>query len=283
VPALSAFIIALDEADRIGAAIESLRGIAEEVVVVDSGSTDGTPEIAERLGARVIHRPWTGYGPQKRAGEDACRHDWLINLDADEALTPALAAEIAARAADGSLWRTPFWRMRIRDVFPHEDEPGPFAYGYNQIRLYDRRAGRFADSPVHDAVQAPKGAAVGQFRGAVAHRSIRSLAFAVEKMNRYTGLQAADMAARGRRPGLLRLAAEFPLAFLKAYLLRRFALRGRWGLIWSVTYAYRRFLRLAKLHEAALMAEAVARRRAKGSAARPDRCPPRPPPPPAAR
>jgi hypothetical protein len=117
---------------------------------------------------------------------------------------------------------------------------------------------------VHDAVQAPKGAAVGQFRGAVAHRSIRSLAFAVEKMNRYTGLQAADMAARGRRPGLLRLAAEFPVAFLKAYLLRRFALRGRWGLIWSVTYAYRRFLRLAKLHEAALMAEAAARRRGGG-------------------
>jgi glycosyltransferase involved in cell wall biosynthesis len=253
-PALSAFIIALNEADRIGAAIGSLRGVAEEVVVVDSGSTDGTPEVAERLGARVIRRAWEGYGPQKRAGEDACRHDWLINLDADEALTPALAAEIAARAADGSLWRTPFWRMRIRDVFPHEDGPAPWAYGYNQIRLYDRHAGRFSDSPVHDTVRPPAGASIGQLKGAVAHRSTRSLAFSVEKLNRYSTMQAADMATRERRVGMLRLVAEFPLAFLKAYVVRRLALYGRWGFVWAVTYAFSRFLRLAKAHEAELMA-----------------------------
>jgi glycosyltransferase involved in cell wall biosynthesis len=80
---LSIFIITKNEVDRLGPTLESVKGLSSDIVVVDSGSTDGTQELAERLGARVIFNPWPGYGLQKQFGEDQCRHDWLLNIDAD--------------------------------------------------------------------------------------------------------------------------------------------------------------------------------------------------------
>lgn len=258
--AISVFIIAYDEADRIARAIDSVAGFADEVVVVDSGSTDGTQDIARAHGARVIENAWPGYGPQKRFAEDQCRNEWIFNLDADEAATPALAREIAQLAASGTLASNPFWTVAIKDVFAHEDGPAPWAYGYIQIRLYDRRAGRFSDSPVHDTVRPPAEARPSRLKGAMEHRSIRSVAFHVEKMNRYSTMQADDMAARGRRIARWRIATEFPLAFLKAYAIRRYALYGWWGIVISVNFAYTRFLRLAKAYEREL-GEAADRRR----------------------
>ncbi|QGZ36150.1 glycosyltransferase family 2 protein [Stappia indica] len=259
--AISVFIIAHDEADRIARAIDSVAGFADEVVVVDSGSTDGTQEIARAHGARVIENAWPGYGPQKRFAEDQCRNDWIFNLDADEAATPALAREIAQLAASGALTAASFWEVAIKDVFAHEDGPAPWAYGYIQIRLYDRRAGRFSDSPVHDTVRPPAEARPARLKGAMEHRSIRSVAFHVEKMNRYSTMQAEDMAARGRRIARWRIATEFPLAFLKAYAVRRYALYGWWGIVISVNFAYTRFLRLAKAYEQDLCEQADKRRR----------------------
>ena len=98
---LSVFIIAKNEADRIGETIRAVRDLTDDLVVVDSGSTDGTQDVAEELGARVIFNAWPGYGPQKRFAEEQCRHDWLLNLDADEVVPPDLAAEIAALFAAG--------------------------------------------------------------------------------------------------------------------------------------------------------------------------------------
>src|SRR3954462_15727335 len=91
---LSVFIIAQDEADRIGDAIRAVRDLTDDLVVVDSGSSDGTQAVAAALGARVIHNPGPGYGPQKRFAEDQCRHPWLLNLDADEVVPPHLNNEI---------------------------------------------------------------------------------------------------------------------------------------------------------------------------------------------
>jgi len=246
---ISAFIIARDEADRIGPAIDSVRGLCAEVIVVDSGSTDGTPEVAAARGARVAHNPWTGYGPQKRAAEDLCAHDWTLNLDADERVTPRLAAEIRRLFAEGRQAEADFWRLRIVDTFPHEARPAWWAFGHDQIRLYRRSAGRFSNSPVHDTVRPPPGARQGLLKGVMEHRSYRSLAFMVDKLNRYSGMQAAN--ARGRRVSALRLAAEFPLAFLKGYVVRRYALYGAFGITLAAVYAFSRFLRLAKIDAAA--------------------------------
>lgn len=250
---LSVFIIARDEADRIARPIESVIGWVDEVIVIDSGSSDDTVAVAERLGARVLHNDWPGYGPQKRFGEDQCRNDWLLNLDADEEVTPELADEIRARFADGSHARADGWRIMIRDMYAHETAPAPYAYGYHQIRLYDRRKGRFSDSIVHDTVRPEPGAKIADLAGIMAHRSIRSLDFQVGKYNRYSGMQVTDMRARGRKLPRTRLVTEFPVSFLKAYLVRKYWKYGWWGFILAVNYAHARFLRVAKAYEAEIV------------------------------
>lgn len=245
---VSAFIIAQDEADRIGRAIKSVRDWAAEVVVVDSGSSDGTRSLARELGAKVCENPWPGYGEQKRFAEDLCASRWLFNLDADEEVTPELAEEIRALFASGE---PPLdgYNVYIADCFSFKEEPSLWANGHWQIRLYDRLKGRFSDSPVHDTVLPARGATIGTLKHWMAHRSHRNLSFAVEKMNRYTDAQVQDMTTKGRRVSALRLILEFPVAFLKAYFLRRNFLYGAWGWSYAVQFAFSRHLRVAKLYE----------------------------------
>lgn len=250
---LSAFIISKNEADRISRPIESVIDWVDEVIVVDSGSTDDTIAVAEKLGARVVHHDWKGYGPQKRYGEDQCRNDWLLNLDADEEVTPALADEIKSKFANGSYETADGWRIMIRDIYAHENAPAPWAYGYHQIRLYDRRKGRFSASTVHDTVRPDEGAKIDNLAGIMAHRSIRSLDFQVGKYNRYSGMQVEDMRARGRTLPRSRLLTEFPISFFKAYFARKYRKYGWWGFILSINYAHARFLRVAKAYEADLL------------------------------
>ncbi|MBG6146328.1 glycosyltransferase involved in cell wall biosynthesis [Labrenzia sp. EL_142] len=251
---LSAFIIARNEADRISRPIRSVIDWVDEVIVIDSGSTDDTIAVAEKLGARVVHKDWQGYGPQKRCGEDQCRNDWLLNLDADEEVTEDLATEIRAKFSDNSYRDADGWRIMIRDMYAHETEPAPWAYGYNQIRLYDRRKGRFSDSSVHDTVRPVDGATIANLSGIMAHRSIRSLDFQVGKYNRYSGMQVEDMRTRGRKLPRSRLLTEFPVSFFKAYFVRKYRKYGWWGFILSMNYAHARFLRVAKAYEAELLA-----------------------------
>ena len=250
---LSVFIIARDEADRIDRPIRSVIDWVDEVIVIDSGSTDDTVAVAEALGARVLHNDWPGYGPQKRFGEDQCRNDWLLNLDADEEVTPELAAEIRAKFEDGSHESADGWRIMIRDMYAHESRPADWAYGYHQIRLYDRRKGRFSESIVHDTVRPQEGARIANLSGIMAHRSIRSLDFQVGKYNRYSGMQVEDMRARGRRLARSRLLTEFPVSFFKAYFARKYRKYGWWGFILAMNYAHARFLRVAKAYEAELL------------------------------
>lgn len=254
---LSVFIIARDEADRIGRTIRSVRDWVDDVIVIDSGSTDDTVAVAESLGARAIYNDWPGYGPQKRFGEDQCTHDWLLNLDADEEVTPGLAEEIRKKFANQSYLNADGWRIMIRDVYAHEQQPAPWAYGYHQIRLYDRRKGRFSESTVHDTVRPEPGAVTKSLKGIIAHRSIRSLDFQVGKYNRYSNMQVADMQARHRSLPRWRLLGEFPVAFFKAYVLRKYWRYGWWGLILAVNYAHARFLRVAKAYEAELLKQAT--------------------------
>lgn len=249
---LSAFIIAKDEADRIGETILSVVAWCDEVIVVDSGSTDETVKVAKQAGARVVHQDFLGYGPQKRFAEALCQHDWVLNIDADEPLTEVAQTEISALIETGDVTRFDCWRIPIKTVYPHESKPAPWAFNYNQIRLYNRRKSGFSDSSVHDAVLPGEGAAIGQLTGAIAHRSHRDINFQVEKFNRYAEMQVADLLARGRRLPRWRLITEFPLAFLKAYIIRKHFLYGFWGWSLSVNYAYSRFLRVAKFHEAEL-------------------------------
>lgn len=246
---LSVFIITKDEADRVAQTILSVVGWVDEVIVVDSGSLDATVEVAKRAGARVVHHDFMGYGPQKRFAESLCCNRWLLNIDADEPLTPAAQDEIRALLREGNIGRRDCWKIPIMTIYPHEREPAPWSFCYNQIRLYDREKAGFSASPVHDTVIISESATIGQLKGAIAHHSHRTITFQVEKFNRYADMQVQDLIARGKTLSKWRLITEFPLSFLKAYFIRRYALYGFWGVSISVSYAYSRFLRVAKFHE----------------------------------
>ena len=243
---ISAFLIAKDEEDRVEAAIESLKLVADEIILIDSGSSDRTCDIARDLGAKVIFNAWRGYGLQKRFGEDQCQHAWLLNLDADERLSPELISEIRAlelgKNADA-------YRLLIRDRFPFEAKPKSWAYTYDPVRLYDSRAGRYSDHYVHDRVTMNPNAKIAELEGLVYHDSVLSISEAVAKINRYSSFQAETMHNEGRRPSGFRLIFEFPIAFFKGFFGRKYFRYGRWGLILSINYAYGRFTRLAKRYE----------------------------------
>jgi len=242
---VSVFIIARNEADRIGRTIDSVRFWADEVVVIDSGSSDGTQAAAEARGARVVFHEWAGYGPQKAFGERECRNDWLLNLDADEYLSPQLALEIQALFAGAGAPAEAAFRLRWKTVHFRDAEPRALAPAKRFIRLYDRRKAGFRPSLVHDSVVVREGD-VGDLSGLVLHHSFRSLQHFRDKLSAYAELQARDMHERGRKPPAWRAATEAPLAFVKLYLARRYCIYGADGLAMARAYAVARRARIEK-------------------------------------
>jgi glycosyltransferase involved in cell wall biosynthesis len=264
---LSVFIIAKNEADRIGDTIRAVRDLTDDLVVVDSGSEDGTQEVAEALGARVIFNAWPGYGPQKRFAEDQCRHDWLLNLDADEVVPPELKAEIRGLFAGPAPARDAY-RIGIAEIFPGEERPHPLAYTLTPVRLYRKSRGRYSPSLVHDRVELAPDVDPARLRGVIHHFSVRSLGDQIEKLNRYSDQQAEDLDLRGVTIPTWRVLFEFPAAFLKAYVGRRHALRGTYGFLTAMNYAISRHLRIAKHYERRRLGAARSRRAAADAAER---------------
>ncbi|KMO30298.1 glycosyltransferase family 2 protein [Methylobacterium aquaticum] len=245
---LSIFLIARNEADRLGATLAAVRDLTDDLIVVDSGSTDGTQALAASFGARVIERDWPGYGPQKRFAEEQCRHVWMLNLDADEVVPPELATEIRRLFSAGEPPH-PAYAIGIAEVFPGEIRPHRLAYTLWPVRLYRRDRGRYSPSPVHDRVDLDPGVTVGRLRAVIHHFSVRSLGDQLDKLNRYSDQQADDLEARGVRIPTWRLFVELPGNFLKAYFGRRHCVRGAYGFLTAMNYAISRHLRVAKHYE----------------------------------
>ncbi len=244
---ISVFVIARDEGDRIATTLNSVRDWVDELIVVDSGSQDDTVEVSAGLGAQVVHRDWEGYGPQKVFAESLCRNDWVLNLDADEQISPELGAEIRALFAAG----TPpcaGYRLPILPLYPFQRDGHPWTAHHHPVRLYRRSRAGFKDALVHDSVVVREGR-VEHLRGMVVHRSFRSLEHHVDKVNRYSSAQADELCRQGRRPGWLALVTVPPLAFFKQWLLRREWVNGIDGVVISYMYAFQRFIRLAKARE----------------------------------
>jgi glycosyltransferase involved in cell wall biosynthesis len=254
---LSVTIIAKNEADRIARCIKSVRRLADDIVVVDSGSTDGTQTICEDLGARVIFNTWTGFGPQKRFSETVALHDWILNLDADEWLTPELEAEISALMASLEEIK-PFWRIKILTVLPNETKPRWLSDRHNYIRLYDKRKGGFPDDLVHDEIKAPN-ENVGRLKGAAHHATIRSISHMASKQIDYYTLQGKQF-VRPSLHFLLRMLLEFPMCFIRYYFVRRYFTAKGLGFAMAMSMASLRITRLAILYDAARQRERATRK-----------------------
>jgi glycosyltransferase involved in cell wall biosynthesis len=241
---VTATIITFNEAANIEAALASLSW-ADEIIVVDSESTDSTAEIARKFTDKVIVRPWPGYIAQKNFAAEQASHDWIFSLDADERVTPELAAEITTTLARGPsaagyrLPRVTFhlgrW-MRSTDWYPDY-----------QLRLYDRRRARWAGKYVHESVKAD--GPVEYLRNELQHYAYRDVAHHLETMDRYTTLAAKQMFEEGRRAGLFHVIVHPPAAFFRNYVLRGGFRDGKAGLIVSAMNARYVRLKFAKLRE----------------------------------
>ena len=242
--AVTVTVITKNESADIGDALASVAW-ADEIVVVDSESTDDTVAIARRHTDRVVVRPWPGYIDQKNYAASIARNDWILSLDADERVTPALADEIrslmsgtpreAAFRMPRVTWHLGRW-IRTTDWYPDF-----------QMRLYDRRSARWTGRYVHEAVAVD--GEIGRLRGELQHYAYRDIADHLETIDRYTTSAARQMHEDGRRAGVVQLLGHPPLAFLRNYIARGGIRDGAPGLIISALNSYYVFLKFAKLRE----------------------------------
>jgi glycosyltransferase involved in cell wall biosynthesis len=247
-PRLSVILITRNEAHNVADCLKSV-AFADEWIVVDSGSSDATREIAASLGAQVVRTDdWPGFGAQKNRALALARGTWVLSIDADERVDADLATQ-------------------IREVVARDDAAGPSGHELSRLssfcgqwmrhgdwypdrvlRLFRRGQARFSDDMVHERLVLD--GTVGRLRGELRHVSMPDLENALDKMNRYTSGRALDRVRSGRRGGLLSALGHGLWAFLRGYVVRRGFLDGQLGFVLAVYVAegtYYRYLKMAHL------------------------------------
>ena len=240
---LSVVLITHNAAQQLEECLASA-AFADEIVLVDSGSTDATRDIAQKHGARVVHKDWLGYGRQKQFAVEQAKHDWVLCLDADERVSPELRVGIE-RALAAPV--APVYRMARCHHFLGRWLRHGEGYPDWSPRLFDRRNARWSDDPVHEKVL--YAVSPGTLEGNLLHDSAEDLARYLEKQNHYTTLAAEQLYERGRSAGAFELLASPVVRFLKFYVLRLGFLDGIAGLVHIGIGCMSSYLKYAKLIE----------------------------------
>jgi glycosyltransferase involved in cell wall biosynthesis len=240
---VSAVLITRNAAAVLDACLESL-AFVDEIVIIDSASTDGTQDIAARRGARVVQKEWLGFGRQKQFAVEQAKHDWVLCLDADERVSPELAASICqALAAPVS----PVYRMARRNRFLGRWLSHGEGYPDWSPRLFHRLNARWSDDLVHEKVLFA--VTPGTLAGDLLHDSRDDLAAYLERQNRYTTLAARQAYEVGKHAGAFHLLASPVVRFFKFYVLRLGFLDGLPGLVHISIGCMNSYLKYAKLIE----------------------------------
>lgn len=240
---LSAVIITRNAKRHLPACLESL-AFCDEIVVVDSGSTDGTAELAAGSGARVVQKEWLGYGPQKQFAVDQAKHDWVLCIDSDERVSPELRASIEAAIRAPA---TPVYRMPRRNQFLGRWLSHGEGYPDWSPRLFNRLNARWSDDLIHEKVL--YAVTPGTLKGDLMHESYDDLGGYLERQNRYTTLQARRDFEAGRRVGMLHLVFSPVVRFFKFYVFRLGFLDGLAGFLHIAVGCMNSFTKYAKLME----------------------------------
>ena len=242
---LSAVIITRDAASQLARCLESL-AFCDEILVVDSGSCDGTVDLARRHGAQVIETHWRGFGPQKQFAIEQAANDWVLCIDADERVSAPLGGAMVAALAAPTFAAYRFARCnRFMGRYLRHGE----GYPDWSLRLFDRRQACWSDDAVHERVIAP--GPVGELSGDLLHDSAESLERYLDKQNRYSTLAADAALAAGRQSSWARLLFSPLTRFLKFYLLRSGWRDGLPGLVHILIGCYASFAKHAKMLAAA--------------------------------
>lgn len=256
---ISAVIIAQDDEIRIAKAIQSCRLFADEVVVVDGGSKDGTVQLAESLNCRVFVNPWPGYAKQREFGVERAAHDWVFLIDTDEVVSDELAADIIARKSGLSDPSVAYALYRIGDFLGKWLDRGE-----NLVRLYNRKQYGIRNSLVHEMPEVPEGRTV-RLNGTLWHQGFRSINDHVARFNKYTDLEAQGAHAAGKPFRISQLLLRPPARFLQKYFLHGLFKKGMAGFAVSVFWVMYEFMVAFKLYELK-SADRLARHNAQGQA-----------------
>jgi glycosyltransferase involved in cell wall biosynthesis len=245
---LSVIIITKNEAANIGACLDSVK-FANEWIIVDSGSTDGTQDIARAFGATVIETAdWPGFGPQKNRALDAATGDWILSLDADERIPDELRDEILAAMRDGAhdSWHLP----RLSSFCGHFIRHAGWYPDYI-VRLFKKGAGRFSEALVHESVNVTQGSS-GKLKTPIIHYSYPDDDAYLRKLVQYSTLGAQQAYAAGKRSGLGGAILHAFSAFLRSFVFKRGFLDGRAGLMVAISTmesTYHKYFKLMLLTE----------------------------------
>ncbi len=240
---LSVAIITKNEEERLPECLASI-AFAGEVVVVDSGSTDRTVEIAQEFGAEVFVEPWQGFGRQKQMAIDRCRHDWVLVLDADERVSPEAQAEIVAVLATGPCVAYSFPR---KNYFCGRWLKHAGWWPDRVVRLFRKDSAKMSERAVHEslAVHGP----AGELQQPLIHYANKGLAQTLDKVNQYSSAGAEELFAQGKSASVLTALVRAKWAFLYNYILRGGFLDGGEGFVMAISDFMNVFFKYAKLRE----------------------------------
>lgn len=242
---LSVVIITLNEEANIGPCLESVSW-ADEIVVLDSGSEDRTLDICREYTDKVFSRPWAGYAAQRNAAHDLATGDWILSLDADERVTPELAAEIR-EIMDHPRAEVVGWNLPYKVYFGDKWLRHGGFYPEKHLRLFRRGQGIYGDRAVHEALKVD--GPTRTLKGHIEHYTYRSVSDYLERMERYADLSAREYFKQGRRTGPLRMTGHSLFTFFKMYVLQQGFLDGYEGFLIAALYSFYTFVKYAKLRE----------------------------------
>lgn len=244
-PLLSVTIITKNEVQRIEACLKSVAW-ADEIIVVDSGSTDGTLDLCQQYTDKIFVTDWPGYGVQKQRALELATGDWILSLDADERVTPALKEEILTVIPNTSLdaFDIPFESEYCGKIIRFGDW-----WKDSQVVLFRRHKGRFTPLLVHEAIEVQ--GKIGKLTGKIHHTTFPTLSDVLKKMNDYSSLSAEQKHQQGKKGSLIKAISHGIWTFLRGYFLKLGFLDGREGFLLAISNAegaYYRYLKLMYLN-----------------------------------
>ncbi|MBJ7467895.1 MAG: glycosyltransferase family 2 protein [Rhodoferax sp.] len=242
---ISVYIIAYNEAEKVRATIESVLW-ADEIIVVDSWSTDGTADIAQALGAKVVQVKFDGFGNLRNQALAACSHDWIFSLDADERCTAQAAQEIRAICADSTsldIYRVPRRNYFMGRWIRHSG----WYPNYRQPQLFRKGSMRYDQKPVHEGFEVFSSKPIGHLKNAIWQFPFKNLGEVMHKANRYSTLGAEKVVHKKISMGTALVHGLW--AFIKHYIFKRGVLDGWAGFVIAFAYFEQTFYRYAKAHE----------------------------------
>ena len=242
---LSVAMITLNEEKILDKTLAAIKDIADEIVIVDSGSTDKTKSIAQKYNAKFFVESWKGYGPQRNSAIDKCSGEWILNIDADEEISPKLKdriKKIKEENSDKKVYSINFTSVCFGKKIKH----GGWSNSY-RIRLFRKEAGRFNDNMVHEEFQT--GDKVYTLKEEIYHHSYISLEDYFNKFNRYTTEGAIEYYKKGKKSNVFQIAINPMFKFLRMYIIRLGFLDGIEGFVLACTSAMYTMVKYYKLKE----------------------------------